>query len=140
MKEILKLSWRNIWRNKRRTIITMASIFLAAFLSLFTRSMQIGSYSNMIENAVKLSTGYIQVQKLGYWENKSIDKTFSNSIELLIYVKNTENVTSVLPRLESFALTSSGKHTKGTIVIATDRVNMYLNIFFISFFIKFKLC
>ncbi len=120
MKEILKLSWRNIWRNKRRTIITMASIFLAAFLSLFTRSMQIGSYANMIENAVKLSTGYIQVHKQGYWENKSIDKTFANSKELLNDVKNTENIVTVLPRLESFALTSSGKHTKGALIIATD--------------------
>jgi len=120
MKELFKIAWRNIWRNKRRTLLTMSSIFLAAFLSLFTRSMQIGSSTNMIENAVKLSTGYIQVHKLGYWDNKSIDKTFESTDELLNNIKSNSNITSILPRLESFALTSSGKHTKGSLIIATD--------------------
>lgn len=120
MNDLIKIAWRNIWRNKRRTLLTMASIFLAAFLSLFTRSMQIGSYTNMIDNAVKLSTGYIQVHGLGYWENKSIDKTFQTSNELLNSIKENEYVTSIIPRLESFALTSSGKHTKGSLIFAID--------------------
>ena len=120
MKELFKIAWRNIWRNMRRTILTMSSIFLAAFLSLFTRSMQVGSYGNMIDNAVKLSTGYIQVHKLDYWENKSIDKTFISSEELLNSIKENEYITSIIPRLESFALTSSGKHTKGSLIFAIE--------------------
>jgi ABC-type lipoprotein release transport system permease subunit len=76
MNTLLKMAWRNIWRNKKRTFLTMLSIFLAVFLSLFTRSMQKGSYANMISNAVKFSTGYIQIHKNGYWENKSINETF----------------------------------------------------------------
>ena len=120
MKELAKIAWRNIWRNKRRTLLTMASIFLAAFLSLFTRSMQLGSYANMIDNAVKLSTGYLQIHKTGYWKNKSIDKIFINSDTLLSKIKNYEGVTAVMPRLESFALTSSGKHTKGSFVFSID--------------------
>jgi len=119
MKELLKIAWRNIWRSKRRTILTMTSIILAACLALFTRSLQKGSYGNMIGNAVKLSTGYLQIQGNGYWENKSIDKAFISSDSLLNLVTDFENVESVTPRLESFALASSGKHTKGTVVIAT---------------------
>ncbi|PIQ08201.1 MAG: hypothetical protein COW71_13010, partial [Ignavibacteriales bacterium CG18_big_fil_WC_8_21_14_2_50_31_20] len=109
-----------MWRNKRRTLLTMTSIILAICMALFTRSMQIGSYENMISNAVKLSTGYFQIQGNGYWENKSIDKTFVNEAELLNKVKSNQNIELVIPRLESFALASSGKHTKGTIIIATQ--------------------
>ena len=120
MKELLKIAWRNLWRSKRRTILTMTSIILAACMAMFTRSLQKGSYGNMISNAVKLSTGYFQVQANDYWENKSIDKTFINSPELLAQINDNEGVEVVVPRLESFALASSGKHTKGTLVIATD--------------------
>jgi len=120
MRSFLKIAWRNLWRNKRRTFITMASVFVAVFLSLATRSMQIGSYDNMIKNAVRLSTGYIQIHDNGYWEDKSINNTFETSLSLYNSVNSNENITLTLPRLESFALGSSGVYTKGVFVIGTD--------------------
>jgi ABC-type lipoprotein release transport system permease subunit len=82
--------------------------------------MQIGSYANMIDNAVKFSTGYIQIHKKGYWENKSINETFEYKDEIKELISSMSNVTHQLPRLESFALASSGNKTKGSIVIGTD--------------------
>jgi len=120
MKTIVKMAWRNIWRNKRRTILTMFSIFLAMLLSLFTRSMQKGSYGNMISNMVKISTGYIQIHKKGYWKNKSINKTFEFNQLMIEKILTDKNITAALPRIESFALASSGSRTKGTPVIGTN--------------------
>lgn len=130
MNTLIKMAWRNLWRNKKRTFLTMFSIFLAVFLSLFTRSMQVGSYANMITNAVKLSTGYIQIHAKDYWENKSINETFIESESINTLLEKDENITFKIPRLESFALASSGKHTKGTLVIGTvpeleDELNNY---------------
>lgn len=119
MNALIKMAWRNIWRNKKRTLLTMFSIFIAVFLSLFTRSMQVGSYGNMISNAVKFSTGYIQIHGKDYWENKSINETFYNADSIYKVLDSNPNITFKIPRLESFALASSGKHTKGTIVIGT---------------------
>jgi len=130
MNTLTKMAWRNIWRNKKRTMLTMLSIFLAVFLSLFTRSMQVGSYGNMISNAVKFSTGYIQIHAIDYWEKKSINETFVESDSITTLLSNNENITYQIPRLESFALASSGKHTKGTLVVGTipeleDQLNKY---------------
>ncbi|MCP5064377.1 MAG: ABC transporter permease [Ignavibacteriae bacterium] len=119
MNTLIKMAWRNIWRNKKRTILTMFSIYIAVVLALFTRSMQVGSYGNMISNAVKFSTGYIQIHNKGYWEKKSINETFVESEKIDEILNNDENITFIIPRLESFALASSGKHTKGTLVIGT---------------------
>ncbi|HBQ58304.1 MAG TPA: ABC transporter permease, partial [Balneolaceae bacterium] len=58
----LKLAWRNIWRNKRRTLITMASVVMAVLLSSVMSSMQQGQYDQMIENTVGSFTGHLQVQ------------------------------------------------------------------------------
>lgn len=114
---LIKMAWRNIWRNKSRTLITMFSIMLAFILALFTRSMQKGSYANMIENAVKLSTGNIQIHKNGYWKDKSLNKIFvyDDALEKKIYAN--PNVDCFFPRLEFFALASSGKFTKGAMVV-----------------------
>ncbi len=120
MNTILKMAWRNIWRNKRRTILMMVSILIAIVLSLFTRSMQKGTYANMIDNVVKLSTGYIQIHKKGYWNDKSINETFVETTKLRNLLSSDKNLTLTLPRLESFALASSGKHTKGAVIIGTD--------------------
>ena len=86
MNTIIKIAWRNIWRNKKRTGLTMLSIILAIFLSLFTRSMQLGTFGSMISNAVKISTGYIQIHKKGYWENKSINETFLQKTEKFLKI------------------------------------------------------
>src|SRR6056297_2139430 len=117
MNEYVKLAWRNIWRNKRRTIITAASIFFAIFFALIMRGFQLGSYSNMIDNAVRLYSGHIQIHADGYWENKSINNTLVSKDELMNTLKKNKNVKQVVPRLESFPLGSSGPKTKGVLVM-----------------------
>lgn len=122
MKEYIKLAWRNIWRNKRRTMITTASIFFAIFFALIMRAFQLGSYGNMIDNAVQLYSGHIQIHAKGYWDNKSINNTLVNNEEFFAALKQNENVRQVVPRLESFALGSSGEKTKGVVVMGVDPV------------------
>jgi putative ABC transport system permease protein len=120
MKDYFKIAWRNLWRNKRRTLLTITSVLFALFLALIMRSMQLGSYSSMVASAVKSTTGYIQVHEKGYWEDKCIDNTFETSDSLQRLILGHPNVTEIVPRLESFALLSSGKQTKGSVVIGTD--------------------
>ena len=113
----LKLAWRNLWRNKRRTIITVASIFFGVILCAFTRSMQEGSYEKLIENVVRFYSGYMQIHNEEYWENKSINNTFEITPQLMDEVTSIEEITEVFPRLESFALASSEEVTKRTLVM-----------------------
>ncbi len=119
MKEHIQLAWRNLWRNKRRTILTISSVFFAVFLALLMRSMQVGTYGSMINTVIKNTTGYIQIHAPGYWDDKTINNTFENSEELDETLLSTDNITSIIPRLESFALASSGDQTKGVAVIGT---------------------
>ncbi|MEF1299878.1 ABC transporter permease, partial [Vibrio parahaemolyticus] len=56
---LIKLAWRNLWRQKRRTLLTATALALVLFLSLLTRAFQEGSYSSNIKNAAKFYTGLI---------------------------------------------------------------------------------
>lgn len=116
----LVLAWRNIWRNKRRSYITIASITFAVLLACVMRSMQLGSYDRMIETAARFFTGYIQVHKDGYWEDRTIDNSFIYNTSLLDTVASVEGVVEVVPRIESFALASYNQKTRGAMVLGID--------------------
>jgi ABC-type lipoprotein release transport system permease subunit len=114
------LAWRNIWRNKRRSFITMGSIMFAVVLACIMRSMQLGSYERMIVNAAEFYTGYIQVHKNGYWDDKTIDNVFPGGNELIPMIEKIEGVEVAVPRVESFALASYGTKTKGAMVLGME--------------------
>ena len=117
---LFQIAWRNVWRNKRRTIITVSSIFFAVLLALFMRSMQLGSYENMIRNSVEMYSGYIQIHRQGYWEDKSINKMVAVTDSLKAAVESTPHVNFYIPRLETFVLAASRDISKGVMVIGTD--------------------
>ena len=115
-----KLAWKNIWRNKKRTVIVSASIFFAVILACVMRSAQLGSYAYMIDSSAKMLTGYLQIQGKGFWENRSLDKSMVVSEELKDSLAQIENITSLTPRLEAFALLSRDSITKVGPVIGID--------------------
>lgn len=117
---IWKLAWRNIWRNKRRTAITLASIFFAVILSSFMMSMKEGVYVNMIEGSAGSFNGYAQIHAQGYWDDRSIDNSFPLSDDMLETLGGYNNLQAALPRIESFSLAVGESITKGSAVIGID--------------------
>ncbi|MBK8556447.1 MAG: ABC transporter permease [Lewinellaceae bacterium] len=120
MKQFIKLAWRNLWRNRRRTLLTLASVFMAVVLSIAIRSLQLGVYANMIGNSVRFSTGYLQIHAKGYWEDQTINNAFLANAGLDSLLVQDPDIALSVPRLESFALASSGQHTKGIAVSGID--------------------
>jgi lipoprotein-releasing system permease protein len=122
MKENIKLAWRNLWRNKRRTFITVASILFAVFFASIMRSMQEGSYTSMVNNVVKFYSGYIQVHQKGYWDNRSLNRSFQENDTLMNVLENTEGVELYMNRLESGVLASNTdkNHTKVAQIVGIE--------------------
>jgi putative ABC transport system permease protein len=114
------MAWRNLWRNKRRTLITVASVFFAVFFALLMRSLELGTYDRMYRNVIESYTGYIQVQHEDFWDNKTVDNLFNYTTELEQKVMSDNNAIATVPRFESFALASSGSLTKGVLVMGID--------------------
>ena len=117
---IFKIAWRNIWRNKRRTWITSASIFFAVLFSVAVFSMNRGVFDNIVDSAVRMYVGYGQIHANGYWDDKTIDNVFVYSDSLRQYLNTRPDIVRTLPRLESYALVSSNHSTKSALVIGID--------------------
>lgn len=112
MKFYLHFAWKNLWRNKRRTLLAASSIFFAVLLALIMRSLQLGSYDYMVDSSVSFYTGYLQIQGKEFWEDRSFDKSFEPYDSLIAMVKQNQHLTTINPRLESVALISHGIETR----------------------------
>ena len=117
---LFKLAFRNIWRNKRRTLITLCAVLFAVFLSSVLRSFQKGAWDNVFDKSINLFFGYVQVHKQGFWDDQSIDNSFERIYELEQTIHAIEGVDGIAPRLESFALASAEEITHGVAVIGID--------------------
>ncbi|RMF25694.1 MAG: ABC transporter permease [Bacteroidetes bacterium] len=117
---LLKLAWRNIWRNRRRTYITAASVLFAVVLAAFMQAIQKGAWDQMVQNVVNFYYGYAQIHSSGYWEEQSLEKAFPESERWSKLPEQFEGLLGVVPRIESFALASAGNLTRGVLLIGTD--------------------
>lgn len=114
---LLNLAWKNLWRNKQRTLITMAAVFFAVILTTVVSSLQKGVFQNLIQNLVSFYSGYIQVHKKGYWNEQTLENTFRQDAETERKIRTDPLITGIAPRLESFALAASIELTKGCLVV-----------------------
>lgn len=120
MNRLIKMAWRNIWRNKRRTLITAASIFFAVFFAVVMRSIQLGTYGSMIGQSIEKFTGFLQVQNPEYFDEPSLDNYLEDSNNLIKQLNETDGVKVAVPRIESFALASSGHQSKGVMITGIE--------------------
>lgn len=107
-KMFLVLAWRNIWRNKKRALITISSIAASLFFVLFLRQMQFWTYDFNIKNSVSGSVGYIQITDSNYVDEKIIDNTMTSDQVSINALKNIEGVSGAYARFQSGALVSTG--------------------------------
>jgi len=114
---VLNLAWRNIWRNKRRTYITIAAVAFAVFMSALMSSFQAGVWDQVVDGAVNTYYGYAQIHKNGYWDDQSIENAMPYEEILSTVPSKIDKIDNLVPRIESFALASEGELTSGVLVL-----------------------
>ena len=115
-----KLAWRSIWRNRRRSLITMASIVFAVILCVLMDSVKKGLLDRMKENIVGIYSGHAQVHQHGYWDERTLENSFAIRPTFAENLLDQEFVRSAIPRLESFILAASDQFVKGTMILGVD--------------------
>ena len=117
---IFKIAWRNIYRNRKRSLITITSIFAALFLIILMRALQFGFYDNIIKTVVESYAGYVEVHAEGYWDNQSLDNSMEVDQKLINDISSVEGVENIVQRLQTFSLISMGEKTKGGVINGVD--------------------
>jgi putative ABC transport system permease protein len=116
----VKIAWRNIWRNPRRTVLTVLAITFACVLLIFMLSFQFGSYETMINASVTIHTGHLQVQARDYQDNRKIRYVIPDPQSVQQVLDTIPMVQAHAPRARAFALVSSQERSYGVMVEGVD--------------------
>lgn len=116
----VKMALRNIFRHPRRTALTVLAIAFASLLLVFMLSFQFGGYEAMINTSVKVSTGHLQVQAVGYQNDSHIWQAIDVTPSLEKILDGQSGILNWSFRCNAFCLVSSGKRTDGVLVTGID--------------------
>lgn len=117
---LFKLAWRNLWRSRKRSLITMSSVFFAVLLAVLAESVNRGSHEGMIRNSVSYFTGYLQLQDSAYMDEPSLDYCFAWDEQEEAAFAAVPGVKSLVPRVQGFVLAASNSKTRGAMVLGVD--------------------
>jgi len=116
----MQLAWRNLWRNARRTILTIVAISFATGIVVFSHGLQVSTHETSIIATTRIFQGALQVQRKDYFDNPQIYRTISEPESLREVITSQEGVVAATPRAIGFALVSSEDRTYGVQVIGVD--------------------
>ena len=116
----LRMAWRNLWRHKRRTWLTVGAMIFSNLILVFAISLQFGSYQMMIDNTLKAYTGHLQIQREGYNDEPKMRSSIENIIPLADRVRQHLDNDKVAARGVAFAITSSEERSYGLQLIGVE--------------------
>jgi len=119
--ETLLLAWRNTWRNRRRTLITILAMSFSLMLVQAFHNLSFGVYAQMVDSGVRAGSGHIAVYRGNYASSRD-DRLFWNKGELAQKIAALEGVKAVLPRLYLPALAQSSRESRGIMLTGIDPI------------------
>jgi ABC-type lipoprotein release transport system permease subunit len=117
---MFSLALKNILFYKSRSITTVVLTFVSSFFFIVYVAMMDGSHNSMLQNALKVYTGAIEIYKKGYRDiggNEYLLRDVSAIEEVLSHIKGINSFTS---RYETYGLLSSKEFSSAAMVAGID--------------------
>ncbi len=125
MKVIWTLGWRNLWRHRKRTILTTLTIALGLALYLISLALNDGGHHQIVESVVRMGSGHVVIQAPGYFESGGVERfleptQWRPAFENLPAFGAGLGVRHVVPRVFASGLASSADGASGVLLIGSE--------------------
>lgn len=117
---VIKLAWRNIFRNKRRTILSVLAIGVGLAAMMFADALIISLGETMVRSATEDFSGNAQIHQSEFVKNLEVEKVITNSDQILKDLKEEKELTSFTPRVLSYGMLTSTSDANNIIVYGID--------------------
>ena len=115
-----KLAWRNLWRHKRRTLITASSIAFGVLLSVTFTGAGDYFYTRMIDASASMGMGHITIEALDYNRAPSAKKRLQQAQSLRQQLLNINGIKDVVIRINGQAMFASARKSLGGMFIGIE--------------------
>jgi len=120
MWEFLKIAWRNLFRNPRRTIIISCAIAIGIWGVLMAIAIDNAFLYQMVDNFIYTFVGHIEIHAQGYHKNPNLKLFIPEADSALAKVKSAPHLAGFAPRINAFALAQSPRASQGVILVGID--------------------
>ncbi|PIQ28459.1 hypothetical protein COW36_13225 [bacterium (Candidatus Blackallbacteria) CG17_big_fil_post_rev_8_21_14_2_50_48_46] len=120
MNTFIAIAWRNIWRNRRRSALTLTMIGFGLFLCIFLEAIVSGTQEQIFKGAIELNLGSLQIHAKDYQENQTLAEAFAITPALENLLKSEPLVQTWTPRIMGGGMVSVGENTNIAVIVGID--------------------
>ena len=117
---LLRIASRNLWRAKRRTLITLFTVAFGVWLSVTFTGMGDYTYTRMLDTGARMGFGHVTVQASGYQDAPGIDRPLHGAVTLAARVAARADVAHAVPRVAGQAMFATASRSVGGVLFAID--------------------
>ena len=114
------MAWRNLGRNRRRTLLTLVSIAFGVFLAIFSMAAQDRNWQDMIDLGARMGGGHVTVQHPEYLDTPSLSRTVTGTGALIEAALRDPDVARAVERVSGQLMVSTARESYGASFIAFD--------------------
>jgi len=118
--KLLRLAWRNVLRNVRRSMITVVAITVGLSSLVFLWGLIDGMNEQMIENSTSYLTGHLKVHGKGYHDDKKLHRAIADDPTVRGMILKDNKVKALSTRIEGKAMLSGSNTSRGVMVVGID--------------------
>lgn len=114
------MAWRNLWRNRRRTAITLIGIAFGTMLAILFTGIGDSSWTKMINMAARMGGGHVTIQHAEFLDRPSLTKTVAGADRLRASSQDEKGVVRSVSRIAGHAMLATAGQNMGAFFIAID--------------------
>jgi len=114
------MAWRNVWRHRRRSVLTIATISLGLAFYIFMRGIGDGFHEQMVDNSVRAHIGHIEIHRRGYHDDPGINKTLPDPARVEAAIRRLPALRGYSFRVLGDGLASTAANSAGVSIVGVD--------------------
>ena len=117
---IISIAWRNIWRNKMRSLVVILAVTLGLFGTLFMIALSNGMVEQKISESIHNEISHIQVHNPEFLQDNSLKYPVENADSIVAAAYRIPGVVGVTSRIKTTAMASTASNGTGIIIHGID--------------------